>query len=54
MSTVFEIFKMTSKLVLPFINIIFFFSMENRCKRVEDNDDKAKNIKLLKNIKILT
>lgn len=53
MSIVFEIFKMISKFVLLFINIIFFFSMENWCKCVEDNDDKVKNIKLLKNIKIL-
>ena len=54
MSKGFEIFKMTSKLVLPFMNIIVFLVWKNRCKRVEDNDDKAKNIKLLKNIKILT
>lgn len=54
MSKVFEIFKMTSKLVLPFINIIFFSVWKTDASVLKTMMTKPRNIKLLKNIKILT
>lgn len=55
MSKVFEIFKMTRKLVLPFMNIIIFFSVwKTDASVLKTMMTKPRNIKLLKNIKILT